>query len=110
MIIFVGNKNYDIKIRTFYSSSNKYDKILLLTSNFKLFSKTISTFKIQTNLTGLQTNEEFYNLFSNDIPIYIILKTIRRSQQINILVNMKIIITHQYPNPHEDGNFRILFL
>lgn len=110
MIIFVGNKNYDIKIRTFYFSSNKYDKILLLTSNFKLFSKTISTFKIQTNLTGLQTNEEFYNLFSSDIPMYIILKTIRRSQQINILVNMKIIITHQYPNPHEDGNFRILFL
>lgn len=110
MIIFVDNKNYDIKIRTFYSSSNKYDKILLLTSNFKLFSRTISTFKIQTNLTGLQTNEEFYNLFSNDIPMYIILKPIRRSQQINILVNMEIIRTHQYPNPHEDGNFRILFL
>lgn len=54
IIIFVGNKNYDIKIRTFYSSSNKYDKILLLTCNFKLFSKTISTFKIQINLTGLQ--------------------------------------------------------
>lgn len=69
MIMFVGNKNYDMKIRIFYSSSNKYDKILLLTCDFKLFSKTISTFKIQINLTGLQTNEEFYNLFSNDIPM-----------------------------------------
>lgn len=63
---------------------------------------------MEINLTGQQTNEEFYNLFSNDIPMYIILKIIR-SQQIHILVDMKVIITHQYSNPHEHGNIRILF-